>query len=145
VRESAIAAIVTNISAISIANGYTLDIGKVIRYDDKEQIPATGYPAVMITDNDDEVREPKSGGYSDVYFTLKLQGLVHSRDAASTAMNSLDKAIKKAINADRTLSGTVANVTILSRTNTDLDGNESESAFIRPVQIYYVANEANGE
>lgn len=144
-REAAIVAIIVNLNAITIANGYTVDVGKVFRYNDKEQIPASGYPAIMVTDNDDEERLPKAGGYADVYFTLNLQGYVRSRDSASTSMNALDVAIKKAINADRTLSGTVANLTILPRLVTDLEGNEIESAFIRPIQVYYEANEANGE
>jgi len=145
VRESSIATLVSNLQSISIAGGYTLDIGSVIRYNDKEQIPASGYPAIMVTDNDDEERLPKASGFADVYFTVNLQGFVRTRDIASTAMNELDVAIKKAVNADRTLGASVANVTIMPRTITDLDGNETESAFIRPVQVYFEANEANGE
>lgn len=144
-REAAIVQLVTNLKAITIANSYTLDIGKVFRYDDKEQIPASGYPAIMVTDNDDEERLPKAGGYADVYFTVNLKGFVRSRTAMSTAMNELDVAIKKATNADRTLSGNVANVTILPRLETDLEGLENEAEFERPVQIYFEANEANGE
>jgi len=49
------------------------------------------------------------------------------------------------VNADRTLGALVANVSIMPRLITDLDGNETESAFTRPVQIYFEANEANGE
>lgn len=144
-REASIATLVSNLQSITVANGYTLDIGSVIRYNDKEQIPASGYPAIMVTDNGDEERLPKAGGYADVYFTVNLQGFVRSRDAASTAMNELDAAIKKAVNADRTLGALVANVSIMPRLITDLDGNEIESAFTRPVQIYFEANEANGE
>ena len=144
-RESAIAVLVSNLQAISTLNGYSIEVGSVIRYDDKEQIPASGYPAIMVTDNDDEERFPKAGGYADVYFTVNLKGMVRSRDAASTAMKALDVAIKKAVNKDRTLGSSVANISIMPRLVTDLDGNETEAAFIRPVQIYFEANEANGE
>lgn len=144
-REAAIAAIVTNLRAITIANGYTLDIGNVIRLDDKERIARTGYPALMVTDDYNEERFPKAGGYADVYFVLSIKGIVIDRLNQSTKMNALDAAVKKAINADRTLGGTVANVSIMPRLDTNLDGNETDTFFVRQVQVFYVANEANGE
>ena len=145
VRESSIVAIVTNLEAISIANGYTLDVKKVIRLDAPSKLAKTAHPALMVIDNDDEERLPKAGGFADVYFTLNIKGIINSGTESSTAMNALDVAIKKAISADRTLSGTVANVSILPRLETDLDGDERDAAFTRPVQVYYEANEANGE
>ena len=144
-REAAVAKLVTNLAAISIANGYTLDIGKVARNISVDDLSSQQFPAVMVVDNDDEEREPKSSSFADVYFTVNLVGFVSSRDSASTDMNELDVAFKKAINANRTLGGIVANVTILPRVETDLDGGEIESAFTRPVQVYYEANEVNGE
>ena len=79
------------------------------------------------------------------YFTINIIGFVEARDDSSEQMNILDKAFKKAINADRTLGGTVANVTILPRVETELEGAEIESSFTRPVQIFYEANEVNGD
>jgi len=137
VRESAIAAIVANLNASSV-------IQKVIRADDSQKLAATALPAVKVVDDAAEERLPKSGGYADVYFELRLIGLVRCV-SQSTNMNALDKEIKRVINTDRTLGGTVANVTILAREETDLDGNETVSEFTRPVQVYYVANEALGE
>jgi len=137
VRESAIAAIETNLNASPI-------IKKVIRADDSQKLAATALPAVKIVDDAAEERLPKSGGYADVYFEIRIIGLVRGV-SQSTNMNVLDKEIKRVINTDRTLGGKVANVTILPREGTDLDGNETVSEFIRPVQVYYVANESLGE
>jgi len=137
-RETAIAAIITALQGIT-------GIGKVARLFNRDLLSSQQFPAVMVVDNDDEEREPKSNGYADVYFTVNLIGFVSSRDDASTAMNALDVELKKAINANRTLGGIVANVTILPRNETDLDGGEIESTFTRPVQVYYEANEANGD
>ena len=144
-REAAIQAIVTNLEGITIANGYALDIGKVSRYINTDLLSSRQFPAAMPVDNDDEDREPKSSNLADVYFTINLVGFVESRDDSSEQMNILDKAFKKAINADRTLGGTVANVTILPRIKTELEGVEIESSFTRPVQVFYEANEVNGD
>lgn len=137
VRESAISAIIANLNASVI-------IKKVIRADDSQKLAATALPAVKVVDDTQEERLPKSGGYADVYFELRLIGLCRGVNQ-STAMNALDVEIKKIINSDRTLGGLVANVTILARTETDLDGNESVSEFTRPIQVFYVANESLGE
>ena len=144
-REAAIQAIVTNLQAITIANGYALNIGKVSRYINPDLLSSRQFPAAMAVDNDDEEREPKSSNFADVYFTMNLVGFISSKDDSSEDMNILDKAFIKAINADRTLGGTVANVTILPRIETELEGVEIESSFTRPVQVFYEANEVNGD
>ena len=144
-RNAAIAAIVVNLQAITIANGYALNIGKVSRYVNTDLLSSRQFPAAMPVDNDDEERNPKANGWADVYFTINIVGFVSSKDDSSEEMNILDKAFKKAINADRTLGGTVANVTILPRAITELEGDEIESSFTRPVQVFYEANEVNGE
>ena len=144
-REAAIQAIVTNLEAITLANGYALNIGKVSRFINTDLLSSRQFPAAMPVDNDDEEREPKSSNLADVYFTINIIGFVEARDDSSEQMNILDKAFKKAINADRTLGGTVANVTILPRVETELEGAEIESSFTRPVQVFYEANEVNGD
>jgi len=116
----------------------------VIRSDDSQKLAATSLPAVKVVDDASEERLPKSGGYADVYFDIRIIGLVRGV-SQSTNMNVLDKEIKRVINTDRTLGGKVANVTILQREGTDLDGNETVSEFTRPIQVYYVANESLGE
>jgi len=137
VRESAIAAVAANLLASPI-------IKKVIRSDDSQKLAATSLPAVKVVDDASEERLPKSGGYADVYFEIRVIGLVRGINQ-SASMNALDVEIKKIINNDRTLGGKVANVTILPREGTDLDGNETVSEFTRPVQVYYVADESLGE
>ena len=144
-REAAIQKVVANLEAITIANGYALNIGKVSRFINTDLLSSRQFPAAMPVDNDDEEREPKSSNLADVYFTINIIGFVEARDDSSEQMNILDKAFKKAINADRTLGGTVANVTILPRIKTELEGVEIESSFTRPVQVFYEANEVNGD
>lgn len=144
-REAAIAAVIARLNTITVANSYTLNVGKVSRLVNRDSLSARQFPAIMVVDDADEQREPKAGGYADVYFTLNLVGFVSSRDNSSRDMNALDVAMKKAISTSRTLGGIVANVTILPRVETNLDGGEIETTFTRPIQIYYVANEANGD
>jgi len=137
VRELAIQAVIDLLNAMP-------EVAKVLRTDTVTKIARTAFPAVIVLDDGNETRNPKTSGMADVFFTLYLKGAVIGKDQ-SKAMNSLDKAIKAAIYADLTLGGTVANVKILPREQTDLDGGETLATFIRPIEIYYEANEANGD
>lgn len=137
VRENAIAALVTNLKASAAINS-------VIRADDKEALARTAYPAVMVVDDGLETRYPLTGGFADVYFIVRLIGRIRGKNQSSL-MNTLDAAINTAISADRTLGGIVANVTIMPRENTILDGNEEDTNFTRPVRVYYLANESLGD
>ena len=136
-RELAIQAIISVLNAMP-------EVAKVLRTDTVTKIARTAFPAVIVLDDGNETRNPKTNGMADVFFTLYLKGAVIGKDQ-STAMNNLDKAIKAAIYADLTLGGTVANIKILSREQTDLDGGETLATFVRPIEIYYEANEANGD
>jgi len=137
VRENAIARIVTDIDAIAL-------VKSVVRVNDKERLARPAFPSVMVVDDGVEDRIPRTGGFADVYFTVRLIGVIRGKNQ-STLMNELDTAIKAAMAADRTLGGYVANVTIMPRENTVLDGNEEDSTFVRPVRIYYVATESLGD
>jgi hypothetical protein len=137
VRENAIAALVTNLKASAAINS-------VIRLDDKETLARPAYPAVMVVDDGLETRYPLTGGYADVYFIVRLIGRVRGKEQSSL-MNTLDAAINAVVSADRTLGGIVANVTIMPRENTVLDGNEEDTNFTRPVRVYYLANESLGD
>ena len=137
VRENAIAALVTNLQASSAINS-------VIRLNDRETLARPAYPAVMVVDDGLETRYPMSGGFADVYFIVRLIGRVRGKNQSSL-MNSLDSAINSVISANRTLGGVVANVTIMPRENTVLDGNEEDTNFTRPIRVYYLANESLGD
>lgn len=136
-REQVIEALVAKMQGLA-------SVKQVLAYDDLDRIAATGIPAVMVIDTDEE-RIPRTGGFADVYLTVELKGVIRATSDAEKRINALDKEIKAAIAADRTLGGLVAYVDIEPRADSDLSGDEALAIFTRPVRVYYVANEAQGE
>jgi len=137
-REQVIQALAAMMSAIPI-------VRQVLIADDPDRISMTGLPAVMVVDRGGETREPRAGGFADVYIEVDLVGLVAAAGDAETRINQLDREIKRAIAMDRTLGGLVAHVTVLDRTDEDITGDETIARFARRVRVFYVANEAQGD
>jgi len=138
VREQVIQALTAMMQAIPI-------VRQVLIADDPDRISMTGLPAVMVGGRGGETREPRTGGFADVYIDVDLIGLVAAAGDAETKINQLDRELKRAIAADRTLGGLVAHLTIGERTDEDITGNETVARFTRRVRIYYVADESKGD
>jgi len=137
VREAAIVALCTLLDA-------NANINKVRRDSDLDQLSAAAMPCVVVTDNGNEVIERKTSGYADVYVTLDLLMVVAKGKNQSTALNTIDTAVKTVIAANPTLSGTVAHATILPQVDGDSAGSDDMAKRMRQVRLFYEATEASG-
>jgi hypothetical protein len=137
VREAAIEALVTALDAEA-------SIKLVKRVDSETALSSQALPAVLVVDDGGEVIHYKTGGLADVYFSVRLIGVVRDRVNLSQAMNTLDVTIKKAVVADTTLGGAVAHITIEPLEDKSLDDTDSVAKFTRPVRMFYEASVAGG-
>ena len=136
-REAAITALAALIATAT-------EVKSVFRDSAPDGISSMSVPCVVLTDNGAEEIERKTGGMADVYVTLDLEIIVDAAKNQSTALNAVDKAVKAKIASNATLSGTVANVSILPQTSGDTSGAENTARRTRQVRIFYEASVASG-
>lgn len=118
---------------IALATG----VKSTTRETDRDLIPATGMPCVIIPDNGAERIEYKTGGRADVYLTLDLEILTDKPTGQSTSLNALDVAIKRKLGENPTLGGTVAHLTILPQIGGDTPGSDGVASRKRQVRFFY--------
>ncbi len=144
-REQILTSLQTLLQGITIANGYDLDVKAVRRYNDLEEISSRNLPALLLLDENDEIREHRTGGVTDIYLPIDIVGVVSSRENFSRDANDLDKQIKKALYSEPTLSGIVAHVKVDERIDNDLSGNEIMATFTRQGTVFYVGQNSDGD
>jgi len=137
VREAIIDALVALLEA-------SASIKHVSRVNKEETLSAQQLPAVLVVDDADEEIEWKTGGLADVYFTIRLIGVVMERSDMSQAQNELDVAIKSIIGSNPTVSGTAIHATILPLQSKNLADTDSVATFERPVRMFYEGSVTGG-
>ena len=110
-----------------------------------DRVSSQQFPCVFVEEDRPEVGFTwKGSGYADVTFQVSLIMAVRDTKAVSTALNNLDVAVKKAVAANPTLSGTCFRATLEaeeSRTGTDY---APYGMSVRPLTISYEGRAVDG-
>lgn len=144
-REAALVAIEKLLKGININDGFEVNVKKVDRqFQDIDQLSNADFPALIIEDDGEETITRKTGGFADVTFTCHIYGYVKDNLALSTAMNKLDVSLKKAIGLDTTLGNTVVYVEVMPYIERSGTEHAPHGYFIRPLEITYEGQTAQG-
>lgn len=93
-RESSIVALANVLKETEGINSITREFKTF------QEISNKSFPAIIIEDDGREEIEDKSGGFADVEFVISIIGYVNQTKNTSTALNELDKTVKKALGLD---------------------------------------------
>jgi len=151
-RESCVAQLASVLSGISIANGYEIDLGRPVRRSlfTMEELNDAEFDSLIVEDSGEAGKEVISR-YDDpfvhVSFSVAVIGYAIRRASdptVTTAINRLDRAIKKAIYQHEQIDG----VWIRARAMPLMARSGSEGVdygyLIRPVQINYDGLKSEG-
>jgi len=109
-----------------------------------DDIAANQFPAIIIEDDGAEEFFDKVGGVADVSFEVAVIGYVSQINGVSTALNTLDVDIKKAIALDMTLGGLAMAVRIMPYKTRSGSKFSPYGFFERPLKITYEGTLAGG-
>lgn len=144
-REASLVKLEALLNTISTGNGYSVTVKKVSRqFEDIDSIANTSFPCLIIEDDGEEEITRKTGGFADVTFTVHIFGLVKEANNLSTAMNSLDVSLKKAIGSDITLGNTVVYVEVMPYIERSGTEHRPHGYFVRPLEITYEGQTGDG-
>jgi len=147
-REIAVQALADRLDTISVTNGYAMDMGQPVSrlLTTIEDISDGEMPALIIEDNGEggEDIQELIGGTADVYFTIPVIGYVHDATNPTTAINAMDKAVKRAVLSDPTLGGAVNHASVQPLIGRSGSEGAPYGWFIRPIRIYYEGLAATG-
>ena len=109
-----------------------------------DELASTNLPCVILEDDGQETITHKTGGLVNVAFDISVIGYVESQTALSTAINTLDVAVKKAIANDITLGGVAIAAVPQPYNVRSGTANAPYGWFDRPIRVTYEGIYLNG-